>query len=86
MNVWEVVFQLHWDNMPEGEFDELDEERVTVVAADYNSALEEARLVALTETWYDDEEEKMYFATDARLIGITKGQGVDAIARSLATK
>ena len=84
MNVWIVVFQARWDHMDEGDFDELDEERVTVVAPDYDSALETARQVALAREWFDEEEGEHHHVIDVRLLSIERGQNIDAVAKSLA--
>jgi hypothetical protein len=81
MNVWEIVFELHWSYMDEGEFTENDPETYHVVAPDYNSALEEGRLIALAEMFKDDEAPyEVYTVTDARIVGIKRGISIDGIA------
>jgi hypothetical protein len=79
MNVWEVAFEVRWDNSPEGVFDELEDVN-TVVAHDYDSALETARQVAMAGSYFDDEEGKDHFVKEVRLIRIERGIPIHAVA------
>jgi hypothetical protein len=83
MNIWEVEFQIHYEDMNTGEWDKNLKEESVVVASDYESALATAKPLALAESWYDDENSVEVHADDVRLLSIIEGQSVDAIAKDL---
>jgi hypothetical protein len=83
MYIWKVVFQMHYDDMEKGEWDDMLTTDCTVVANDYDSALETAKTEALTYSWTDEATGTEYFADGARLLEIERGIPVDAIAKNL---
>lgn len=80
MYVWEIEFELLWDYM-EGEWDDEVTETYRVAAPDYDSATEEAKMIALAETARDSDEGKDLFVKDARLVNVKRGLSLDGIAR-----
>lgn len=83
MNIWQVTFDLHWTYMDDGDY--CASETYTVIAGDYDSALETAKQIALSETYFEEEEKKDYSVTAVRLTEIHRGDYVDGIATKLAT-
>lgn len=84
MNLWKVTFEVNWDYMEVGDFDEEVTESINVVAETYEGALSEAKLVIAASSEYDSDEGKDHWVRDARLVEIKRIATVDAIAKELA--
>lgn len=80
MNVWEVTFELLWNN--ETEFDE-DERTFNVAAYDYDSALATAKEEAMSLSYTDKETNKDVDVEDVRLVSIDRGIKIDCVAKSI---
>ncbi len=80
MNVWDIELQKHYADMEEDNWDADLTSYYRVVAPDYESALATAESLALSETFEDDESDKVVPVDRVRLVSIKKGISVDAIA------
>lgn len=78
--VWDVELQEHFTNMNEDEWDKDLTSVYTIVADTYERALAGAEKVALSTTWTDDETKEEIAMDKVRLISISLGTAVDAIA------
>ena len=77
LHLWTVILQLRWSH--KADYD-TESTSFTVVACDYDGAVEAAIGAAKKRTDFQVPTDKLSAVTDARIMHVERGQVVDAVA------
>jgi hypothetical protein len=79
MYVWTVKVEEHWSWMGSKNYYDDSGTEFSVAAKTADQAFEKARKLATAKSrGYEDDDGKMVYCTDVRLIGIERGVSLDA--------